>query len=178
MAKQNPIEQEGTYPLPEAQVDRFLLKLVIGYPSKAEERAILDAMATSDPDLHVDPIVSIAQLAHARKVVNPPSLGISAFTINHLQDEPRQSVESIGGVPYRVATWTAQASAAMPGHFATRATLPIVARYRDASRRPAADPLAGMLDDDDILRTGRPIHRARRSPIRGPRSSSRRWCLN
>lgn len=70
MATQNPIEQEGTYPLPEAQIDRFLLKLVIGYPSKAEERAILDAMATSDPDLHVDPIVSIAQLAHARKVVN------------------------------------------------------------------------------------------------------------
>jgi hypothetical protein len=79
-----------------------------------------------------------------------PSLGISAFTINHLQDEPRQSVESIGGVPYRVATWTAQASAAMPGHFATRATLPIVARYREASRRPAEDPLAGMLDDDDM----------------------------
>ena len=77
-----------------------------------------------------------------------PGLGISAFTINHLQDEPRQSVESIGGVPYRVATWTAQASAAMPGHFATRATLPIVARYREASRRPAADPLADMLDDD------------------------------
>ena len=70
MATQTPIEQEGTYPLPEAQVDRFLLKLVIGYPSKAEERAILDAMATSEPDLHVDPIVSIAQLAHARKVVN------------------------------------------------------------------------------------------------------------
>jgi hypothetical protein len=79
-----------------------------------------------------------------------PSLGISAFTINHLQDEPRQSVESIGGVPYRVVTWTAQASAAMPGHFATRATLPIVARYREASRRPAADPFAGMLDDDDM----------------------------
>ena len=79
-----------------------------------------------------------------------PSLGISAFTINHLQDEPRQSVESIGGVPYRVVTWTAQASAAMPGRFATRATLPIVARYREASRRPAADPLSGMLDDDDM----------------------------
>jgi hypothetical protein len=78
-----------------------------------------------------------------------PSLGISAFTISHLQDEPRQSVESIGGVPYRVATWTAQASAAMPGHFSTLATLPIVARYREASHRPAADPFAGMLDDDD-----------------------------
>ena len=80
-----------------------------------------------------------------------PSLGISAFTINHMEDKPRQSVESIGGVPYRVATWMGQASAAMPGHFATQASLPIVARYREASQRPTADPFAGMLDDDDAL---------------------------
>ena len=80
-----------------------------------------------------------------------PSLGISAFTINHMEDKPRQSVESIGGVPYRVATWTGQTSAAMPGHFATQASLPIVARYREASQRPAADPFAGMLDDDDAF---------------------------
>jgi hypothetical protein len=80
-----------------------------------------------------------------------PSLGIPAFTINHMEDKPRQSVESIGGVPYRVATWTGQASAAMPGHFATQASLPIVARYREASQRPAADPFAGMLDDDDAF---------------------------
>jgi MoxR-like ATPase len=70
MATQNPIEHEGTYPLPEAQVDRFLLKLVIGYPSKPEERAILDAMATSDPELSVDAVVSIDQLAQARRLVN------------------------------------------------------------------------------------------------------------
>jgi len=70
MATQNPIEQEGTYPLPEAQIDRFLLKLVIGYPSKSEERVILDTMATSEPDLNVDAVVSIAQLAQARKLVN------------------------------------------------------------------------------------------------------------
>src|SRR3954471_23406952 len=45
LATQNPIEQEGTYPLPEAQVDRFMLKLKIGYPSRAEERQILEVMA-------------------------------------------------------------------------------------------------------------------------------------
>ena len=45
LATQNPIEQEGTYPLPEAQVDRFMFKLKIGYPSRAEERQILDLMA-------------------------------------------------------------------------------------------------------------------------------------
>ena len=44
LATQNPIEQEGTYPLPEAQVDRFLMKLKVGYPTKAEERQILDRM--------------------------------------------------------------------------------------------------------------------------------------
>ncbi len=80
-----------------------------------------------------------------------PSLGIPAFTINHMEDKPRQSVESIGGVPYRVATWTGQASAAMPGHFATQASLLVVARYREASQRPAADPFSGMLDDDDAF---------------------------
>src|SRR6266704_6148947 len=45
LATQNPIEQEGTYPLPEAQVDRFIMKVVVGYPSRDEERAILDLMA-------------------------------------------------------------------------------------------------------------------------------------
>src|SRR5712664_2224866 len=53
MATQNPIEQEGTYQLPEAQLDRFMFKLNIGYPQKREERTILDLMATSAPDLRV-----------------------------------------------------------------------------------------------------------------------------
>jgi MoxR-like ATPase len=70
MATQNPIEQEGTYPLPEAQVDRFMLKVVIGYPDRNEERAILDAMGTSEPRLEVEPVVSAAEIAAARHVVN------------------------------------------------------------------------------------------------------------
>jgi MoxR-like ATPase len=49
LATQNPIEQEGTYPLPEAQVDRFMLKVKVGYPTREEERAILDRMATAEP---------------------------------------------------------------------------------------------------------------------------------
>src|SRR5881392_2019940 len=51
MATQNPIEQEGTYPLPEAQVDRFMLKLKLGYPSKDEELTILERMSAVEPDL-------------------------------------------------------------------------------------------------------------------------------
>src|SRR6201989_423834 len=49
LATQNPLEQEGTYPLPEAQVDRFMMKVIVDYPTRSEERAILDAMATTEP---------------------------------------------------------------------------------------------------------------------------------
>jgi len=70
MATQNPIEQEGTYPLPEAQVDRFMLKVAVAYPSRAEERGILDLMATTSPNLSVQPVVTPEQILQARQVVN------------------------------------------------------------------------------------------------------------
>ncbi|GAT33455.1 MoxR-like ATPase [Terrimicrobium sacchariphilum] len=70
LATQNPIEQEGTYQLPEAQLDRFMLKVNVGYPTRDEERSILDAMATSAPRLHVNPIVTPEEIIHARSVVN------------------------------------------------------------------------------------------------------------
>ncbi|MCB1184511.1 AAA family ATPase [bacterium] len=69
LATQNPIEQEGTYPLPEAQVDRFLLKLNIGYPTKDEERVILDRMAgRALPS--VDRVLDPAAIAEMRQAVN------------------------------------------------------------------------------------------------------------
>ncbi len=70
LATQNPLEQEGTYPLPEAQLDRFMLKVIVGYPTRKEERAILDAMATSSPRLEVSPLVTKEQILEAREVVN------------------------------------------------------------------------------------------------------------
>src|ERR1700677_533431 len=70
LATQNPLEQEGTYPLPEAQIDRFMMKVIVSYPNRAEERAILDAMATSEPMLSVRRIVSADQIMRARHVVN------------------------------------------------------------------------------------------------------------
>ncbi len=70
LATQNPLEQEGTYQLPEAQLDRFMLKLRVGYPSKVEERMILDLMATSAPDLKVQPIIDPADVIRARDIVN------------------------------------------------------------------------------------------------------------
>ncbi|HEV7404652.1 MAG TPA: MoxR family ATPase [Chthoniobacteraceae bacterium] len=70
LATQNPLEQEGTYQLPEAQLDRFMLKLRVGYPSKAEERQVLDRMATSAPMLDVAAVVEPADIVAARGLVN------------------------------------------------------------------------------------------------------------
>jgi MoxR-like ATPase len=70
MATQNPVEQEGTYPLPEAQVDRFLLKVVVTYPNPDDELKILDAMATSAPRLDVSPVLSTPDLLASRAVVD------------------------------------------------------------------------------------------------------------
>ncbi len=70
LATQNPLEQEGTYPLPEAQLDRFMLKIVVGYPTRKEERVILDTMATSSPRLQVARLISREQILQARHVVN------------------------------------------------------------------------------------------------------------
>ena len=68
LATQNPIEQQGTYPLPEAQVDRFLLKLKIGYPTREEERVILQRMTGGEPP-QADRIVSVKDILKARDLV-------------------------------------------------------------------------------------------------------------
>jgi len=68
LATQNPIEQEGTYPLPEAQVDRFMLKLKITYPSPGEEREIMDRMTTGT-DISVARVVTPDDIIKARKVI-------------------------------------------------------------------------------------------------------------
>ena len=68
LATQNPIEQEGTYPLPEAQVDRFLMKVLIGYPSKSEESDIIKMNIAPDP-VQVRPMVTPADIVDTRKVV-------------------------------------------------------------------------------------------------------------
>jgi len=70
LATQNPIEQEGTYPLPEAQVDRFMLKLKIGYPSRGEERQILDLMARTSGTPVTHAVVEPQQILKAREVIN------------------------------------------------------------------------------------------------------------
>ena len=68
LATQNPIEQEGTYPLPEAQIDRFMLKVVVEYPSRDEERLIINRV-TSDSKIDLNPVVDVETILQARKIV-------------------------------------------------------------------------------------------------------------
>jgi MoxR-like ATPase len=70
MATQNPIEQEGTYHLPEAQVDRFMLKLKITYPSKDEELAILNRMVRVEPELSIQPVLAPADIFQLRQAID------------------------------------------------------------------------------------------------------------
>ncbi|MDD3277016.1 MAG: AAA family ATPase, partial [Kiritimatiellales bacterium] len=70
MATENPIEQEGTYPLPEAQVDRFMLKLKIGYPTIEEERRILDRMARTETDIQVNAVIDPESILSARRMID------------------------------------------------------------------------------------------------------------
>ncbi len=70
LATQNPLEQEGTYPLPEAQVDRFLLKLKIDYPSKEEERIIVDRMANTRLDGEIQPVITPEEIIRIRETVD------------------------------------------------------------------------------------------------------------
>src|SRR5690606_3968701 len=69
MATQNPIEHEGTYPLPEAQVDRFMLKLKVGYPDRAEEKEIMRRMATRHRPV-VNSVITIEEIKKAREVAD------------------------------------------------------------------------------------------------------------
>jgi MoxR-like ATPase len=70
LATQNPIEQEGTYPLPEAQVDRFMLKINVTYPTREEEREVLRRMALTDVKIEVQPVVNPEDILRARGVVD------------------------------------------------------------------------------------------------------------
>ncbi|MFP6758842.1 MAG: MoxR family ATPase [Alphaproteobacteria bacterium] len=70
LATMNPLESDGTYPLPEAQTDRFMLKLSITYPERSEELEILNRMATTEPEPPLEPVITLEAVTEARKVVN------------------------------------------------------------------------------------------------------------
>jgi MoxR-like ATPase len=68
LATQNPIEQEGTYPLPEAQIDRFMFKLLVTYPSRAEEQQILRRMAGTEGEIPVNPVITPTDISRIRSL--------------------------------------------------------------------------------------------------------------
>ena len=70
LATQNPIEQEGTYALPEAQVDRFMFKLKVGYPSMDEEHQVMRRMARSAPKISVDPVIHLNEILDMRTLLD------------------------------------------------------------------------------------------------------------
>jgi len=84
LATENPIDQEGTYPLPEAQVDRFMLKLKIGYPDRIEERQILDTMATTSPEQEIKAVTQPSDILTARKVID--SIYVDEKVRNYIVD--------------------------------------------------------------------------------------------
>ncbi|MCP3902292.1 MAG: MoxR family ATPase [Planctomycetes bacterium] len=101
LATQNPIEQEGTYPLPEAQVDRFMLKLKLDYPSPEEERQILDRMsAAKTPE--ATPVVELAQISSAREAMQAIYLDdrIKDYAVRlvHATREPREYKLDVEGL--------------------------------------------------------------------------------
>ncbi len=91
LATQNPIEQEGTYPLPEAQVDRFMLKLKITYPTKDEERLILERMAHTSQAIDIEPVISPEEIMEVRQIVDEIYIddGIKDYIVN-VVDASRQ----------------------------------------------------------------------------------------
>ncbi len=107
LATQNPIEQEGTYPLPEAQLDRFMLELPIGYPSKEEEEEVA-MRTTGEEDPQVRPVVSseeLIELQHlVRRVPAPPSL--VSFAV-HIARASRPGLTETAAVSEKYVSWGA-----------------------------------------------------------------------
>ncbi|MDF1658208.1 MAG: MoxR family ATPase [Verrucomicrobiales bacterium] len=100
LATQNPIDQEGTYPLPEAQLDRFLVKVVVDYPSIAEERAILDRMATSSAKTSTQAVVDPKTVIAGRELVNYVYVddGVKDYIVNiiHATRQPGEIEAALG----------------------------------------------------------------------------------
>jgi MoxR-like ATPase len=122
LATQNPIEQEGTYPLPEAQVDRFALKVVVGYPRREEELVILQRMGRTAPELSIREVVNLDEILRARLLVDRVTLDgrLAEYLVSlvHATREPKAAnlAELDGRIQYgaspRATIWLALAARA------------------------------------------------------------------
>jgi MoxR-like ATPase len=141
LATQNPLEQEGTYPLPEAQLDRFALKVVVGYPGRENELTILERMGSTAPNTTMREVVDLETIARSRALINQivldPRLAQYIVSLVYATREPAQSglAELEGRVQYgaspRATIWlalTARAHAFLNGRgYATPADIKAVA---------------------------------------------------
>jgi MoxR-like ATPase len=171
LATQNPIEQEGTYPLPEAQLDRFMFELQIGYPSRREEEEI--AMRTTGEDAQdIHPVVTAGELVELQHLVRrvPVSPSLVSFAVR-LARATRPDDDQAPALTRRYASWgagprasqflvlgaKARAAArgdAMPSHDDVRAVAPAVLAHRvvlnfeaEADGRTPRDVIAELLED-------------------------------
>ncbi len=104
MATQNPIEQEGTYPLPEAQLDRFMLSINVGYPSRDEERAIVNA-TTQTLNAEVHPVLRGRDVLRIQQLVR--QVAVSEHVVNYAVDIARATRPKEDGSPEFVKNWLA-----------------------------------------------------------------------
>jgi MoxR-like ATPase len=125
IATQNNIEHQGTYPLPEAQLDRFLMRLSMGYPNKAEEAAILNSQVRSHPIYAVQPVLSAAELLELRTVLREVyvSPAVNEYIVE-LVDVTRQHPSLALGASPRAALDLLHASQAFAGLEGRAHTLP------------------------------------------------------
>jgi len=170
LATQNPIEQEGTYPLPEAQLDRFMFELRIGYPTAEEESVIAD-MAASGPPAQVNPVVTAGQLLQYQALVQrvPASASVVDYAVR-LARATRPREASSPEFVRRMVSWgagprasqhtvlAAKARAALDGRPApnlddVRAVAPAVLRHRvvpgfeaEAEGKTADDIVAELIE--------------------------------
>ncbi|MGD2174448.1 MAG: MoxR family ATPase [Candidatus Brocadiaceae bacterium] len=120
IATENPIEQEGTYPLPEAQVDRFLLKVRVDYPSRQDELGIIDRMAVSEPDLSVEKVLSPEDILQYRAIAD--ALHVDRRIKDYVLDIVRLTREPVRELGLdRLVEWGASPRAAMYLVMAARA---------------------------------------------------------
>lgn len=150
LATQNPIDQEGTYTLPEAQVDRFLMKLRVGYPNKAEERHILDRM-TGEKMPTVEKVASPADILKAKAVL----------TQIYIDDKLKDYILDIIGATRRPEEYGIQSLSGMILHGASpRASIAMV----QTARAHAFIKRRGYVTPDDIKAIGKDILRHRVIP--------------
>jgi MoxR-like ATPase len=147
LATQNPIEQEGTYPLPEAQLDRFLFKIFINYPTQDEERKILRLTTGVEPQ-EITPLISGDRIAILQKMIR--RVPVSDYCIDYAMDLVRATRKTEPGGPRYIADWVSWGAGPRAGQ-----SLILAAKARAAlGGRPS-------VSIDDIRAVARPVLRHR-----------------